>query len=69
MKNEVLDTVKEERNILQTIKWKPTGSGKSCVVTAFWNTLYKEKWKGREGKNEDFKLGHPVVFCSLINLI
>lgn len=43
VKNEVLDTVKEERKTLQTIKWKPTGSGKSYVVTAFWNTLYKEK--------------------------
>ena len=39
---EVLHRVKEERNILCTIKRRLTGLVISCVITAFINMLLKE---------------------------
>jgi len=47
MRNEVPHRVKENRNILDTIKKKGrlTGLVTSCVGTAFWNTLLKEEQK------------------------
>jgi hypothetical protein len=45
---EVLQTDKEEKNILPTAKGgRLTGFSTSCIETAFCNTLLKEKW--REG--------------------
>ena len=40
---EVLHLVKEDRIILQTIKWRLTGFVTICVETAFSNTLLKER--------------------------
>ena len=46
---EVLQRLKEERNILDTIKRRKVNwIGHIWVVTAFWNTLLKERW--REGQ-------------------
>jgi hypothetical protein len=39
---EVLQTVKEERNILHTANGKKTGLATYCLGTAYWNTLLKE---------------------------
>jgi hypothetical protein len=39
---EVLHRVKEERNIVHTVKRRLTGLVTSCVETAFWNTWLKE---------------------------
>jgi hypothetical protein len=48
--------VKKERNILCAVKQK-AALVTSCVGTAFYNTLLKERWKkrhkGREDKEED----------------
>ena len=43
----VLHSVKDERNILHTVKSKVTGLVTSCVGTALLNTLLKERQ--REG--------------------
>jgi len=43
VRNKVLQRVKEERNILQGIKRSITGFVTSCVITAFLNTLFKER--------------------------
>jgi len=40
---EVLHIVKEDRIILQTIKWRLTGFVTICVETTFSNTLLKER--------------------------
>jgi hypothetical protein len=43
MRNEVLQRVKEENDLLQTIKRRLSGLVTSCVETAFSNTLLKER--------------------------
>jgi len=48
----VLHRVKKERNILRTIK-KAGLYGFAGVVTAFYETLLKERYKGRTDEEED----------------
>ena len=59
VKNEkVLQNVKEERNILDTIKQRQANwTGPSCVKGAFYNTILKERqtksWNGWKEEEED----------------
>jgi hypothetical protein len=52
VKEKVLHRVKKERNILHTIK-KAGLCGFVGVVTAFYETLLKERYKGRTDEEED----------------
>jgi hypothetical protein len=55
VRNEEVLRVKEKKIFLLTIKWTKSKwiFFTSCVETTVWNTLLKDRHKGREGEEED----------------
>ena len=50
MKNELLHRDKEDRNVIHTVKTRTGNSVTSCLGTAFYNTLLKEREKERRDR-------------------
>jgi len=54
VKNDIFQRIKEERtSCIQQNDGRLTGMVTFCTGTAFWNTLFKERYKGREDEEED----------------